>query len=219
MNLWKETLALIRRDLVLEWRTKYAISGILLYVLATVVVVYSALVSIDPRLWNALFWVIILFAAISAVVKSFVQESSERQLYYYSLVNPIALLLAKMIYNTGLLLGLSLLTWLLLGWLVGNPVKDYRLFGLTLLAGCIGLSVCFTFIAAISAKAGNSATLMSVLSFPLVVPILLTLVQLGLAALRLQRSTDQSSDLVILSAIDLLLLGAAIILYPFLWRD
>jgi heme exporter protein B len=219
MNWPQETWALLWRDLVLEWRSRYALSGIALYVLATVVLVYSALVNIQPQVWNALFWVIMLFAAVSAIVKSFVQESRSRQLYYYSLVNPLALLVAKIIYNTILLFVLSMLSWVLLGVLAGNPVKDAGLFVLGIFLGSNGLAIAFTFVSAISAKAQNSATLMAILGFPVVIPILLTLVKIGTQALRLIQDTQIGGDLLILAAINLLLLSVAILLYPFLWRD
>ena len=155
MNMVQQTMRLLWRDWVLEWRTRYALSGILLYVFATIVLVYSALLDIQPQVWNALFWIIILFAAVSAIVKSFVQESQQRQLYYYSLVNPLALLIAKMIYNTSLLFLLSLLSWFALGFLTTNPVKDTGMFVLAIFLGSMGLAIAFTFISAISAKAQN----------------------------------------------------------------
>lgn len=212
-------MRLLWRDWILEWRTRYALSGIVLYVLATIVLVYSALINIQPQIWNAIFWVIILFAAISAIVKSFVQESQSRQLYYYNLVHPLALLLAKIIYNTTLLFVLSLLSWAALSLLTGNPVKETGLFVLAIFLGSMGLSIAFTFVSAISAKAQNSATLMAVLGFPVIIPILLTLVKIGANALRLIRDTSISSDILILVAINLVLLSVAILLYPFLWRD
>lgn len=212
-------MRLLWRDWVLEWRTRYALSGIVLYVLATIVLVYSALIDIQPQVWNAIFWVIILFAAVSAIVKSFVQESQNRQLYYYNLVHPLALLLAKIIYNTSLLFVLSMLSWAALGLLSGNPVKETGLFVLAIFLGTMGLSIAFTFVSAISAKAQNSATLMAVLGFPVVIPILLTLVKIGANALRLIQDTSISSDILILVAINLVLLSVAILLYPFLWRD
>jgi heme exporter protein B len=215
----QQTMRLLWRDWILEWRTRYALSGIVLYVLATIVLVYSALIDIQPKIWNAIFWVIILFAAISAIVKSFVQESQSRQLYYYNLVHPLALLLAKIIYNTTLLFVLSLLSWGALSLLTGNPVKETGLFVLAIFLGSMGLSIAFTFVSAISAKAQNSATLMAVLGFPIIIPILLTLVKIGANALRLIQDTSISSDILILVAINLVLLSVAILLYPFLWRD
>jgi len=219
MNMLQQTMRLLWRDWILEWRTRYALSGIVLYVLATIVLVYSALIDIQPKIWNAIFWVIILFAAISAIVKSFVQESQSRQLYYYNLVHPLALLLAKIIYNTTLLFVLSLLSWAALSLLTGNPVKETGLFVLAVFLGSMGLSIAFTFVSAISAKAQNSATLMAILGFPVIIPILLTLVKIGANALRLIRDTSISSDILILVAINLVLLSVAILLYPFLWRD
>ncbi|MGH1436071.1 MAG: heme exporter protein CcmB [Lewinella sp.] len=212
-------MRLLWRDWILEWRTRYALSGIVLYVLATIVLVYSALIDIQPKVWNAIFWVIILFAAVSAIVKSFVQESQSRQLYYYNLVHPLALLLAKMIYNTSLLFLLSLLSWGALALLTGNPVKETGLFILAIFLGSMGLSIAFTFVSAISAKAQNSATLMAILGFPVIIPILLTLVKIGANALRLIQDTSISSDILILVAINLVLLSVSILLYPFLWRD
>lgn len=219
MDMLQQTMRLLWRDWILEWRTRYALSGIVLYVLATIVLVYSALIDIQPKVWNAIFWVIILFAAVSAIVKSFVQESQSRQLYYYNLVHPLALLLAKMIYNTSLLFLLSLLSWGALALLTGNPVKETGLFILAIFLGSMGLSIAFTFVSAISAKAQNSATLMAILGFPVIIPILLTLVKIGANALRLIQDTSISSDILILVAINLVLLSVSILLYPFLWRD
>jgi heme exporter protein B len=60
---------------------------------------------------------------------------------------------------------------------------------------------------------------MAILSFPLVIPILMTVLKLTAGALRLLRDTDISSDMLVLVGIDLLLLAMAMVLYPFLWRD
>ena len=83
---------------MLEFRQGYALSGIVLYVFSMVFVVYIASIKVAPPVWNVLFWIIVLFASINAVVKSFVQESGARQLYYYQLVDPAMLLLGKIAY-------------------------------------------------------------------------------------------------------------------------
>ena len=219
MSLVKEILILLRKDIRLELRNSYAISGILLYVFSTIFIVYMAFQKVQPDVWNALFWIIILFASISAIVKSFVQENSSRQLYYYSLVGPIAVILSKFIYNILLLFLLSLLTWISFSVVAGNPVKDTAQFFLALFLGSVGFSITFTFIAAISSKADNNATLMAILSFPLVIPILLTLIKLSANALRLMQDTGVDKDILILASIDMLLLAMALVLFPFLWRD
>ncbi len=219
MGLMKEVVFLLRKDLRLELRSSYAISGILLYVFSTIFIVYSSFQRVQPDVWNALFWVIVLFASISAVVKSFVQEHGARELYYYTLANPTSILLSKMLYNILLLSLLSLLTWLGFSFVAGNPVKETAQFFGIIFLGATGFSITFTFVSAIASKADSSATLMAILGFPLVIPVLLTLIKLSANALRLMRDTGIEKDVMILVSIDLLLLGIALVLFPFLWRD
>lgn len=216
---WKTLPILLRKEFLLEFRQRYAISGILLYVCSMVFVVYVASVKVAPPVWNVLFWLIVLFASINGVVKSFVQESGNRQLYYYQLADPVDLLLAKIIYNTLLLLVLSALAYVIYGLIAGNPVKDLSLFILVLILGSSGFSIAFTFIASIAAKANNSATLMAILSFPVVFPILLTLIRLSSIALRLIQDTAYERDILNLLAIDVILITLTIILFPFVWKD
>ena len=72
-------LILLRKEFLLEFRQRYAMSGIVLYVFSMIFVVYIASIKVPPPVWNVLFWLIVLFASINAVVKSFVQESGARQ--------------------------------------------------------------------------------------------------------------------------------------------
>jgi heme exporter protein B len=212
-------LTLLRKEFLLEFRQGYALGGILLYVCSMVFVVYIASIKVAPNVWNILFWLILLFASINAVVKSFVQESGARQLYYYQLADPVVVLLAKVVYNTLLLLVLSTLAFGAYSIVAGQPVKDYPLFGLVLLLASIGFSIAFTFVSSIAARAHNSATLMAILSFPVVLPILLTLMRLSAIALRLMQDTSYHKDIINLLAIDAILLTIAYLLFPFVWKD
>ncbi|MEM1320443.1 MAG: heme exporter protein CcmB [Bacteroidota bacterium] len=219
MSLLKEIGPLFYKELLLEMRQKYAISGILLYVLSTVFIVYLSFVQVEPKVWNTLFWIIVLFASVNAITKSFVQENGGRQLYYYSLANPSAILLSKMLYNIVLLLVLNLLCYLAFGIVAGNPVKDSQQFFLALFLGSVGFAITFTFISAISSKASNSATLMAILGFPVVIPILMTLVKVSANALRLLQDTSVWKDILILLIIDCILVTMTFVLFPYLWRD
>lgn len=212
-------LTLLRKEFLLEFRQRYAISGIVLYVVSMVFVVYIASIKVSPPVWNVLFWLIVLFASINAVVKSFVQESGARQLYYYQLADPAMLLLAKIVYNTLLLFTLSVLAFGAYSMVAGNPVKDVGLFVLVLVLGSLGFSIAFTFIASIAAKANNSATLMAILSFPVILPILLTLIRLSQIALRVIQDTSYQRDIINLLAIDAILLTLTFVLFPFIWKD
>jgi heme exporter protein B len=219
MTLFNEIRFLIQKEFTLEWRQKYALGGILLYVTSTVFVIYLSFVKVGAEVWNALFWIVALFASVNAVVKSFVQENSARQLYYYQLANPSAVILSKIIYNIFILLLLNGLTYLTMSLMVGSPVQDPPQYFLAILLGSIGFSITFTFISAIAAKANNSAALMAILSFPVVLPILITLIKLSKNALKAVETASIQNDLTTLAGIDLILIALCFILFPYLWRD
>lgn len=182
-------------------------------------IIYKSFNTVDSRTWNALFWIIFLFAALNGLVKSFLQESEAREIYYYSIVHPIELILSKVLYNIIMLLVLGFLIYGCMGLFLHNPVRDYDLFLASIIMGSIGVSLCFTFVSAISMKSGTSATLMAVLSFPVILPVLLVLIKLTANSLRLIQESSVLKDFYILAGIDLLLLGLCLLLFPVIWRS
>jgi len=165
-----------------------------------------------------------LFTSVNAVAKSFVQESGNRQLYYYTLTDPVAIILSKMIYNTLLLLVLSFLAYGVFSLVVGSPIRNIPFFFLVLFLASLGFAITFTFISAISSKADNSATLMAILGFPVIIPILITLVFLSSKTFDVSATSFFSNDEIMqnvytLLAIDILLGGVSLLLFPYLWRD
>jgi heme exporter protein B len=218
MTLFTEIAFLLKKETLLELRQKYALGGILLYVASTVFVVKLSFLKTAPDVWNALFWIISLFASLNAVVKSFVQENSARQLFYYQLANPTAIILSKILYNIFLLLILNALTYVVLSLMVGNPVITPLPYFIAIFMGSIGFSITFTFISAIAAKANNSATMMAILSFPIVLPILISLIRLSKNALQ-RGNPNWANDVLQLAAIDLILIALCFLLFPFLWKE
>lgn len=219
MTLAKSIYHLIKKEATIEWRQRYAIGGILLYCFSTVFIVYLSFNQVDARVWNTLFWIIILFISVNAISKSFIQESGAKELYYYTLADPLAIILSKIIYNCLLLLMLSILTYAIFGLVAGNPVKDVFEFFVAIFLSSVGLSIAFTFISAIAAKASNNSTLMAILAFPVIIPILMTLLKLSANSMALITDTGIWKDIMILLAIDLILLALTFILFPYLWRD
>jgi heme exporter protein B len=172
----------------------------------------------ESKVWNGLFWVIQLFICINAVAKSFLQESRARMLYFYSIASPVDFVLSKLLFNSLLMLLMSLLSLLLFSLFLGNPIQKIVPFiGLVLLGGW-SLSLIFTFLAAIAARAQQNAAIMAVLGFPLIIPQLLLLMQLSNAAFNASFSFPWSTAFLLI-ALDLLVVVLAVILFPFLWKD
>jgi heme exporter protein B len=227
MNLLRQTIALLKKEIILEWRSKYAFNGVLLYIVSTVFVCYIAF-NLSPDfksssgysvVWNVLFWIIILFAAVNAIAKSFLQESKSRLLYYYTIASPQAILLSKTIYNALLMSLLSFLALLVYMVFFTNTIGDTLWYFLVVLVGGITFSTVFTMVSAIAAKAGNNGTLMAVLSFPVILPVIILLVKISKSAMDgIDRSLTYG-NFGVLAAINVIVISISLILFPYLWRD
>ena len=214
----KRVLTLFKKDILLELRQQYSFYGVLLYIAATIFVLYMAMNQPEPRVWNGLFWVIQLFICINAVAKSFLQESRGRMLYFYSIASPVEFVIAKLLFNSMLMVLMSLLSLALFSIFMGNPMNKMLPFiGLVLLGGW-SLNLVFTFLAAIAAKAQQNAAIMAVLGFPLIIPQLLLLMQLSNAAFA-PLLTIRAETVLLLVALDAMVILLAVILFPFLWKD
>lgn len=211
---------LILKDIKLELRQRYAFNGILLYVISTVFVCFLSFSTIiDLPAWNALFWIIMLFAAVNAVSKSFVQENISRQLYYYSLASPQGIILAKIIYNFLLMTLLAALCLLAFIILMGSLITNYMLFITALLLGCFGFSSVLTLVAAIASRTNNNFALMAILSFPIVLPLMLILMKVTLSALNQGSWVENSHYAIALILINAVVVVLSYILFPYLWKD
>ncbi len=220
MNLFSQVKFLIRKEIMLEWRSKYALNGILLYVVSTVFVCYLAFREISSApTWNALFWIIMLFASVNAITKSFIQENRGRQLYYYTITSPQAIIISKIIYNIMLMVLLSAIALGFYTLVFKNPLGDPLFYLLSVLLGSISFASVFTMISGIASKASNGAGLMAILSFPVIIPLLVVLIKLSKNAMDgLDRSVSYD-EIGVLIAINVIIVTTSLLLFPYLWRD
>lgn len=215
----KQIFALIRKDLVVDWRQQNPIAGILLYLAATIFTSYMAFKGlIDFEVWNALFWIILLFTSLNAISKSFIQEE-RRSLYYFFLTKPNPLIISKLIYSFVYLLILVFLSLLVFIILFGNPISNTPLFTLNLLLGCLGLSSAFTMISAISFKTSNRSIMMAVLGFPVIIPVLVLSISNSSKILEGFILQQIQGNLFTLLSVDVIIIALTFILFPFIWKS
>jgi len=227
MQLASQTRDLLKKEILLEWRSKYAFNGVLLYVVSTVFICYISF-NLNPGfsgsqgyslVWNVLFWIIMLFASVNAIAKSFMQESKSRLLYYYSIASPQAIILSKTIYNILLMSLLSVLALLVYLLFFNNTIGDPLFYFLTVLLGSLSFSTVFTMISAIASKAGNNGTLMAILSFPVIIPVILLLIRLSKNAMDGLGRNFSYANIGVLLAINAIVIATSLLLFPYLWRD
>jgi len=216
-----EIRLLLYKEFLLESRQKQSINGLVLYLVSTIFVCKMCFRTIpQAAAWNALFWIILLFASLHATGKSFQQDSRSRFIYLYTLASPQAVIISKIIYNMLLMLLLSVIGFgvyiLLLG---GNPVQNMLLFFTNVLLGSLGFSAILTTMSAISSRTSNSFTLMAVLSFPLLLPLLMTIIKISKNAIDGLDPTISYKYLLVLAGINVITCVLSYLLFPYLWKD
>ena len=211
---------LLKKDFLLELRQQHTFFGILLYVASTIFVLHLAMGQPEASVYNGLFWMIQLFVCVNAVAKSFLQEGKGRMLYFFSIASPVSFIIAKLIYSIIIMLLMVLLSLILFAILLGNPISNYLQFAGIACLGGIRLSLVFTVMAAIAAKAQQNSAIMAILGFPLIIPQLLLLIRLSKAAFgEVFREGALLQIALLLIALDILVVVLAIVLFPFLWKD
>jgi heme exporter protein B len=216
----QKIFTLFKKDLLLEVRQQYTFYGILLYIASTIFVLYLAMGQPETASWNGLFWINLLFICINAVAKSFLQESRGRMLYYYSISGAAEFILAKLLYNVLLMIVMSLLSVVMFSFFLGSPfLHTVEFIGITCLGG-ISISIVFTLLAALAAKANQNAALMAILGFPLIIPQLLLLIRISKSAFgEVFRDGVLTQMVLLLIGFDVMILALCLILFPFLWKD
>lgn len=221
--MFQQIKTFLGKEILLEWRNKNALNTILLYLVCTVFISYLSFNlrsgGLQTVTWNALFWIIIVFANISGVAKSFLQEGEGKILYYYTLCSPQVILASKLIFNTLLSLLIAFIGFLSYSIIFGNPISNIVYFLFTIILTSIGFSTVLTLVSGIVSKANNSTTLMAVLSFPLLLPILLVAIGISKNAIDGIDASLMNPKLLTLLSIDTIVVTTAFLLFPFIWRN
>jgi heme exporter protein B len=212
-------LALLKKDLVTEWRMRYALNGILLHVVSSVFLVFLSVKVLNAPTWNALFWLILLFSSVSAVAKGFVGESKGRSIYYYGISSPQVTIASKIVYNSFFMLLIACICFIVYITLLGNMAQSMGYYFLIMILGCLGFASTFTLLSSIASKSGNGHLLMPVLSFPIIIPLLLVLIKASKKAMDGLDPSLLLPDLLVLLALNFIIIGLSYILFPYLWKE
>lgn len=177
---FRSALAIFLKDWHSELRTRYAMSALLMFVLTTIAIILFSLGSESapaPAL-SGMLWVVIFFSAMSGLSRTFVTEEERgTSMTLQLMARPSAVYMGKLTFNLVLVFLLNSVAVLLYSFFItGFTVRTLGIFLVALVLGSAGLAVLSTLIAAIIAKANTKGTLFPVLSFPLLLPLLLSVI-------------------------------------------
>jgi len=238
-GLLRATWLLVRKDLLLEWRTRARANALFFFALATLLLFSFALgpdTTILRRAAGGTLWLAILLASVLALGESFRVEQENAALDGLRLApaDPQALFLAKALANGMLLLLLGVAILPVLGALAGLtlaprivmtlPVLTFPLSGLgamalVLVLGCLAIAAPGTIYAAIASNARARDVLLPLLLFPLLIPALVAAAKATSLALEGDPMLQFGSWLGLLASFDLIYWSLGFALFPLVVED
>jgi heme exporter protein B len=213
------------KDLRVELRTRYAIGSVALFSVTTVIMVSAALSSTSVRsdVTAALIWVVLVFAALSGLSRTFVREEEAGTAGALRMsAPPTAVYAGKLLFNLALVFAVELVTTPLFSVFLPSKTMDAGLFVAVLAAGGVGLACAATFVAAIIAQASSGkSTLFLIVSFPVLMPLLLAAVRGTSGALTAIPTlrTQSVADVEVLIAYAVVMATASFMLFEYVWHD
>tara|TARA_B100001113_G_scaffold342412_1_gene328559 strand:- start:134 stop:796 length:663 start_codon:yes stop_codon:yes gene_type:complete len=218
----KNIFTILYKDYRIELSQSHLFFSVVLYLLSSIYIIYIAFQPLgisNVETWVSIFWVIILFAAITVVSKSFFQESYKRNYYYYYLFTPDELIFSKLIYNFIFLFFVSIFSFIFFSFFIGNIIQSPIFFVTLLLLGSLSISNCLTLVSAIGYQVKNNSIIISVLSFPVIIPILLILIKISkLSSSEFSFNLIQD-DIYLLILLNIIMISITKVLFNFLWRN
>ena len=218
-----KSYSLFLKDWKSELRTRYAINALAMFILVTISVILFSIGSekISEYLTGGLLWVVIFFSAMSGLSRAFVSEEERGTTLTLQLIAaPSTIFNGKLIFNLVLVFLMNLVIAFLYSILFESFVIDnYALFMIAFFFGNIGIAVSSTIIAAIISKASSKGTLYPVLSFPILLPLILTLLELTKYSMDGNSIEESFVETAVLVCYDVIMLTASYLLFDFIWKD
>jgi heme exporter protein B len=216
-------LTIFTKDLRSELRTRYALNALLMFVITTISIILFAIGNEAPsvEILAGMLWIVIFFSAMSGMSRSFVSEEERGTVMTLHLIaTPASVYFGKLVFNLILLLSMNIITVVLYLLVIPNfIVQSYSIFIVTLILGTLGLASAATIIAAIIAKSNTKGTLYPVLSFPILLPLLLTVISATKMAIEGMVFSAASGEFRILISYTVVITAVSYLLFDFVWKD
>ncbi len=218
----KTSISVFKKDLQIEFRTRFAINMVLAFLVASLLLILFTLRAqqLDPTPKSGLVWIVVLFAALSVLGRSFIYETDKNT---YPLLQIYAqgssVFFGKLLFNTFFTLVINATTFFLYIFFVDLRIVSIEAFLAVLLFGTLGLSSVSTLTAAIVSQADRKGAVFSVLSIPLFVPLILLLTRVTKAAFIDGNSLGIQGDILALMGFVGVTITTGTLLFDYIWED
>ena len=219
----KKFLAVFMKDIRSEFRTRYSISAITLFILTTIVMIAFSITStkVNAELTAGLLWVILFFGAMTGLSKSFVSEEERQTSFLLKITsNSASVYFGKLFFNIVLCLTLNIVSVMLFFLFIGYVgISSFGVFAMSILLGSLGIASGTTIISAIIARANTKGALFPVLSFPILLPLIILGIELTKASFEGVSFANAQNNLMLIIAYCGILITVSYLFFDYVWED
>jgi len=214
---------IFKKDWESELRTRYAVNALAMFILVTISVILFSIgqEEISPYLAGGLLWVVIFFSAMSGLARAFVSEEERgTTMTLHLIASPTVVFSGKLIFNLLLVFLMNTVISVLFSILFSVfVIKNIPLFIIAFILGNIGIAVSSTIISAIISKANTKGTLYPVLSFPILLPLILILLELTKYSIDGNSIGSSYVEIGVLISYDVIMTSASYLFFDFIWKE
>jgi heme exporter protein B len=221
--LWASAWQIFLKDLHSEFRTRYSLNALLMFVITALSIIVFSIGGeyVHTDVLAGMLWVIIFFSGMSGLSRAFVSEEERGTVMTLQLTTkPSAVWLGKLIFNFLLTICLniviSILYFIFLDqFILATPL----IFWITIVLGSTGIASASTILAAIIAKANTKGTLYPVIAFPILLPLLLTVMNATRLAADGALVSEAIGEFQVLIAYTIVVIAVSVIVFDYIWKD
>jgi heme exporter protein B len=222
MSVFRRAWFVFKKDALIEFRARYALNTVLAFTLSSLLLLLLLLnaQSLPPTPKSGLIWIIILFAALSVLGRSFITET-ERGTYdllrLYGKAHSIYL--GKLIFNSSFTLLINIFAFTLFIFFLDLVIVNLGGLLLVVFFGALGFSSVSTLIAALVAQADRKGIIFSVLGIPILVPFLLILGRVTRLAFLENNVVAYYDDILSLIGFVGVTITVGVLLFEYVWEE
>jgi len=220
----RSMLAIIWKDLAVEWRSRELLSAMLVFALI-VIFIFNFALELDPKsrsgVTSGVLWVTFTFAGTIGLNRSLAMEKDRGCLDGLLLapVDRTAIYFGKMIANLIFMLAVAAIVLPVYAVLYNN----FNLFNpgllLVILLGSLGYVAVGTLLAAMTVQTRTRDILLPILLFPIVIPLVVASVKASSGFLQGWRWSDLSDWINLLVVYDLVFTALAFMVFDYVVED
>ncbi len=219
----RATLGVFVKDMKSELRTRYALNALVMFVVITLSMILFSFgnETVPSFILSGLLWIIIFFASMSGLSRTFVSEEERGTVLTLQLLTgSSSVFYGKLLLNILLSLTINTLTVALYLLFINNfIIQTWSIFFMIMVLGSLGLATGSTIVAAIVAKANTKGTLYPVLAFPILLPLLIAVISGTQMAVEGESFASAGGLLQFLISYITVFTVLPYLLFDFIWKE